>query len=309
MKADAHHFCITICAVSVSGGMEINMFEKKNYHGVKFGDNVKIGENVSIGKGTVIKSDCIIEDNVRIGENVYIDFRVIIRSNVEIQDGGTVGAYCILGEYLADFYDGREENVHPLCIGRNALIRSNSVIYGENQIGAYLQTGHHVTIREQSKIGNHVRIGTLSDIQGCCEIQDYVNIHSNVFISPRSVIKKYAWLFPHVVITNDPNPPSEEWMGVTISEFAVVAARAVILPGVVVGEGALVGSGAVVTKDVEKGMVAFGNPAKVKCSTDKIVNHITGKPVYPWQYTFERGMPWKGTGYEEWKANIKDVEV
>lgn len=277
------------------------MCGRKEYPGVLFEENVIIGHNVIIGKGTVIKANSIIGDNVQIGENVYMDYHVIIRDNVTVQDGGTIGAYCILGEYLADFYDGRENKIHPLYIGRNALIRSNSIIYGDNEIGDHFQTGHRVTIREHSRIGNHVRVGTLSDIQGYCEIQDYVNIHSNVFVSSRSVIKKYAWLFPHVVLTNDPNPPSEEWLGVTIEEFAAVAARSVVLPGIVIGAGALVGAGAVVTKNVEADTVVVGNPAKVKGSTDKIVNHVTGKQVYPWQYTFDRGMPWQGMGYKEWQ--------
>lgn len=277
------------------------MCERKEYPGVLFEENVIIGHNVIIGRGTVIKANSIIGDNVQIGENVYIDYHVIIRDNVTIRDGGTIGAHCILGEYLADFYDDRENKKHPLHIGRDALIRSDSIIYGDNDIGDYFQTGHRVTIREHSRIGNHVRVGTLSDIQGYCEIQDFVSLHSNVHIGQKSLIKKFAWIYPYVVLTNDPYPPSEEMRGVTIEEFAVVATGTVVLPGVTVGSGALVGAGAVVTKDVEADMVAVGNPAKVKGSTDKIINRITGKPVYPWQYSFDRGMPWQGMGYEEWQ--------
>lgn len=281
------------------------MCERKEYPGVLFEENVIIGHNVVIGGGTVIKANSIIGDNVIIGENVYIDYHVIIRDNVAIQDGGTIGAHCILGEYLADFHADRENKKHPLHIGRDALIRSDSIIYGDNDIGDHFQTGHRVTIREHSRIGNHVRVGTLSDIQGYCEIQDYVSLHSNVHIGQKSLIKKFAWIYPYVVLTNDPYPPSEEMRGVTIEEFAVVATGTVVLPGVTVGSGALVGAGAVVTKDVEADMVAVGNPAKVKGSTDKIINRITGKPVYPWQYSFDRGMPWQGIGYEEWQDRTK----
>lgn len=263
--------------------------------------NVIIGDNVVVGDNCVIKSGCIIGDNVIIGEETYLDYGVIVRNNVDLKGHGKIGARCILGEYLVDFFQEKEYGVHPLAIGVNALIRSESIIYGDNVLGDNLQTGHRVTIRENSNIGNHVRVGTLSDIQGYCEIQDYVNLHSNVHVGQKSIIKKYAWIFPYVVLTNDPNPPSESLLGVTIEEFAVVSTGSIILPGLTIGTGALVGAGAIVTKNVDAGMVALGNPAKMICSTEKITDNTTGKKVYPWQYTFDRGMPWQNIGYEEWK--------
>lgn len=263
--------------------------------------NVIIGNDVVIGENCVINSGCIIGDNVVVGEGTYLDYGVIVRSNVNIKEHGKIGARCILGEYLVDFFQGKEYGFHPLVIGANALVRSESIIYGDNTLGDNLQTGHRVTIRENSKIGNHVRIGTLSDIQGYCEIQDYVNMHSNVHVGQKSIIKKYAWLFPYVVLTNDPNPPSETLLGVTIEEFAVVSTGSIILPGLTIGTGALIGAGAIVTKNVDEGMVALGNPAKMICSTDKVTDNVTGEKVYPWQYTFDRGMPWQNIGFEGWK--------
>lgn len=98
-------------------------------------------------------------------------------------------------------------------------------------MGDYFQTGHQVTIREKSRIGHHVSIGTLSDIQGDCEIGNYVRLHSNVHIGQKSVIHDYVWIFPYVVLTNDPTPPSEELVGVEIKSFAIVATGTVVLPG------------------------------------------------------------------------------
>lgn len=118
-----------------------------------------------------------------------------IADNVILGDNVTIGARCILGEYLADFYSEQQYKPHPLIIGENALIRSETIVYGDNVLCDRMQTGHRVTIRENSKIGNNVRIGTLSDIQGYCEIQDYVNIHSNVHIGQKSVIKKMHGFF------------------------------------------------------------------------------------------------------------------
>lgn len=260
-----------------------------------------IGENVTIKEGVIIGDNVVIEDNV------YIDYETIIRDNVYIKEGTFIGARCILNEYLVDFINERKNNNHKLVIGRNSVIRSETIIYGDNYIGDNFQTGHRVTIRENSKIGNHVRVGTLSDIQGYCEIGDYVNLHSNVHIGQKSVIKDYVWIFPYVVLTNDPNPPSETLLGVIIEDFAIVATGTVILPGIHIGKDALIGAGSVVTKDVNKEMVVVGNPARPKCNVQEIKNKKTGENVYPWRNTFSRGMPWDELGYNEWSVlqNIK----
>ncbi len=267
-------------------------------NGAFIGNNVKIGNNVTIKKG------CIIEDNVVINDNVYLDYEVIVHPNVTIGSNSYVGTRSIIGEYNQDFFVEMGEYINPpLVIGENALIRSMTIIYSDSVIGDSFQTGHRVTIREKSVIGSHVRVGTLTDIQGDCEIEDYVNIHSNVHIGKMSRIKKYAWLFPYVVLTNDPNPPSNSLMGVTIEEYAVVATGTIVLPGKNVGSDALVGAGSVVTKDVPNGSIAVGCPAHNKGSVEMLKDAVTGGQVYPWRYSFDRGMPWEGIGYSNWENN------
>lgn len=257
-------------------------------------------DNCMVSDTAIIKENVIIGDNVIIEDNCYIDCGVIIRDNVQIKQGSFIGARCILGEYLMDFYSDTQNRVHPLVIGENALIRSETIIYGDTNIGDSFQTGHRTTIRERSLIGHNVRIGTLSDIQEECSIGNYVSIHSNVFVGEKSVIKDYVWIFPHVVLTNDPTPPSQTLIGVTVEAYAVIAAGSIILPGVNIGEDSLVGAGSVVIKDVEREIVVVGSPAKKLCSTRDIRNKQTGEQIYPWKYTFSRGMPWNKLGYEEW---------
>ena len=242
----------------------------------------------------------LIGENITIEDNVYIDYGTIIRDNVHIKKGTFIGANCIIGEYLADFFDDRINKYHPLSIGENAIIRSGSILYGDTQIGDNFMTGHRVTIREKSRIGSHVRIGTLCDIQGQCEIGNYVNLHSNVHIGMTTKIHDYVWIFPYVVTTNDPTPPSETLNGPTIGSFAIIATGAVVLPGIQVGKDALVGAGAIVTKDVGEMKIAVGNPAKEIGEVTQIRNKETGEPIYPWRYTFNRGMPWREVGYDQW---------
>lgn len=266
-------------------------------------------ENTYIkGKNVIIKEGTIIGNNVVIEDNVYIDYRCIIRDNVTIKKNSKIGANCILGEYLGDFFENPEKDYcHPLVIGENSVIRSNTVIYGDCEIGECFTTGHHVTIREKTKIGKHVSIGTLSDIQGDCEIGNYVRLHSNVHIGMKSVIKDFVWVFPYCVLTNDPTPPSTVLEGVTLEKFAVIATGSVILPGITVHSNSLVAAGAVVTKDVESNVVIGGNPAKVIADISKIKNRVTGEQVYPWHDSFSRGMPWENIGYDEWENNTGGV--
>lgn len=251
-------------------------------------DTATVKDNVIIGNNVIIEDDC------------FIDYGVIIRDNVHIKKGSFVGARCILGEYLMNFYSDRINKVHPLIIGENALIRSETIIYGDTTIGNNFQTGHRVTIRERSLVGNNVRIGTSSDVQEECIIGNYVSLHSNVFVGEKSVIKNFVWIFPHVIFTNDPTPPSQNIIGATVEDYAVVAAGSIILPGVNIGEESLVGAGSVVTKNVEKETVVAGNPAKKICLTQEIRNKLTGQQIYPWKYNFSRGMPWEKSGYEQW---------
>lgn len=267
----------------------------------------KIGKNTTVAASAQIAEDVYIGDNVVIEDNVFIDIGCIIRDNVHIRKGTRIGARCILGEYLQDFYEKLENAWHPLTIGAESLIRSETIIYGDSTIGDFFQTGHRVTIRENTMIGDHVRVGTLSDIQGYCTIGNYVNIHSNVHISQASLIHDFVWIFPYVVLTNDPQPPSEICMGVEIGEFAVVCTHSVVMPGLHIGKDALIGAGSIVTKNVPQETVVFGNPAKPHGSVRDICSK-DGTPVYPWRNVFDRGMPWAGIGYEKWRKETHEEQ-
>ena len=268
------------------------------------GRNCVIAESAEFGENVSIGHNCIIEDNVRIGANVFIDSNTVIRSGVTIGEGAFIGSNCIIGEYWMDFCLDHQLHEHPLIIGDNALIRSGSIIYAGCTIGNNFQTGHQVTIREKAKIGDNVSVGTLSDIQGNCRIGNYVRLHSNVHIGQLSVVEDFVWIFPYVVLTNDPTPPSEHFVGVHIHPFAIVATGAIVMPGLDIGQDCLIGAGAIVTKSVEPYAVAVGNPAKIISDVRKIKNKITGEPVYPWREHFTNYMPWGKIGFDAWFATL-----
>lgn len=280
---------------------------------IKVGKNVKIsdscilGKNVSIGDNTVISGRCVILDNVTIGSDCKIDYDVLIRENVHIGNNTFIGNKCILGELLADQLEEMKQ-LKVLKIGNNSIIRSNSILYGGSVIGSDFQTGHHVTIREYAQIGHHVSVGTLSDIQGECNIGNYVRMHSNVHIGQLSKIDDYVWIFPYVVLTNDPTPPSENLLGVHVNSFAVIATGAILMPGIEIGQDSLVGAGAIVTKSVEEYSVVVGNPARQIEDVRKLKNKVTGSGAYPWRYYFRRGMPWENSDFQSWFNSLSKEE-
>lgn len=274
---------------------------------VKKGMNSIVSENVVFGENVTIGHNCIIEDNVVLGNNVYIDNNTIIRNDVKIGDDTFVGSNCIIGEVLMDFCVSRKYCKHPLNIGKNSIIRSGCIIYGDSEIGDNFQAGHQVTIREKAQIGNNVSIGTLSDIQGNCEIGNYVRLHSNVHIGQLSKIDDFVWIFPYVVLTNDPTPPSEHFLGVHVESFAIIATGAIIMPGMKIAHDSLVGAGAIVTKNVEEYSVVAGNPAKNITDIRNVKNKVTGELAYPWREHFNRAMPWSDSDFQTW-YNSLDVE-
>jgi acyl-[acyl carrier protein]--UDP-N-acetylglucosamine O-acyltransferase len=223
-----------------------------------------------------------------IGANANIGPFTIVHDEVVVGDDVTIESHCVIGHPTA-LAQGR-----PLVIGHGAHIRSHSVFYAGSSFGAGLRTGHRVTVREGLTAGVELQIGTLSDFQGQTVIGDHVRTHSNVFIAQDARIGDFVWLFPGVVLTNDPHPPSDGhfFVGPTIEDYAAVGARACVLPGVRIGTRSLVAAGATVVKDVAPFTVVGGVPARLLgMASDIKLRDGSGRSAYPWMRHFHRGYP------------------
>lgn len=181
----------------------------------------------------------------------------------EIDDGVLIG-----------YPTGRPIADQRLTIGSNARIRSGTVIYVGTTIGAGLNTGHNVVIREENTIGDHFSIWNNSTIDYGCQIGSDVKIHTGVYVAQFTIIEDGAFLAPGVVIANDPRPgcayAKDCMRGPTIKRGAQIGCNVTILPYVTIGEGALVGAGSVVVHDVPPRSVVVGNPAKVIKQVDRL---------------------------------------
>ena len=240
-----------------------------------------------------------ISPKARIGENVQIGDNTTVYDNVEIGDNSIICNDSVLGEPLAIYYRQPSYENPPTSIGRESLIRSHAIVYAGCTIGPGFSSGHRVTIREDTVVGEHCSIGTLCDIQGRVRIGDHCKLHSNVHISQTCSLGNYVFLFPFAVMTNDPAPPSNEVKGGHIGSYSVVGVHAVILPAIQVGENCLIGANSVVRKRVNDFSLITGDPAKVVMDIRDYAVMGKGKP-YPWMNRFERGMPWEGVGFEAW---------
>lgn len=150
-------------------------------------------------------------------------------------------------------------------IGDRATIRWGSVIYAGVQIGSGFQTGHYVIVREESEIGDDVRIWNLSVIDYGAKIGNRVKIHNHVYVCQGAILEDDVFLAPGARLANDRYPPGRQvldWECPVIKKGAQIGMNVTILPGVVIGEGAMIGAGSVVTKDVPAYTVAYGNPAQ-----------------------------------------------
>ena len=123
---------------------------------------------------------------------------------------------------------------HPSSIvSPNAVIGEGSVIMQ----GAIIQS--------EVQIGQHCIINTGASIDHECVINDYVHI------SPKATLCG----------------------NVHIGEGAWVGASAVLIPGVKIGKWAVIGAGSVVVNDIPDGVVAYGNPCRVRNDEEQSQMH------------------------------------
>jgi acetyltransferase-like isoleucine patch superfamily enzyme len=246
------------------------------------------GRNVNIGK------------NVKLGENVKIGDDTIIYDNVEIGDNTIICNNSIIGEPSNSYYFDENYINPPTIIGADSIIRSHAILYADSTFGNNFQTGHRVTVREKTIAGNYCSFGSYTDVQGYCVIGNYNRYHSYVNIGQKSEIEDYVFIYPFVVLTNDPTPPSIKLIGVKIKEYSQICANAVLLPGAEIGANSLVAASATVGGTFIEDSFISGNPAKRIGNLSKMPFFSDKKRHYPWQHNFDRGMPWQGLDYDKW---------
>jgi acyl-[acyl carrier protein]--UDP-N-acetylglucosamine O-acyltransferase len=241
-----------------------------------------------------IHPTALIDTDAVLGRDVEVGPFSIVGAGVTVGDGSRIGSHCELGVQTALARQA------TLAIGAGSIIRSHSRFYTGSTFRR-IETGHGVTVRENTTAGDDFKLGTLGDVQGDCSFGDYVRLHSKAFVAKGSALGDFVWLFPGVMLANDPHPPSDLERGVHIENYASVGACSVVLPGARLGEGCFVGALSVVGS-VPAAMFAVGNPAQIKGPVSRIRLKDSGEPAYPWRRHFHRGYP--ADVVARWKAEF-----
>ncbi len=125
------------------------------------------------------------------------------------------------------------------------------------------------------EIGDESKIGTFVEIQKGARIGQRVKVSSHTFICEGVTIEDEVFIGHGVMFINDkyPRATSEEgglqteadWTCIptTVKHGSSIGSGSTILAGITIGENALIGAGSVVTKDVPRGTIVAGNPARV----------------------------------------------
>ena len=241
-----------------------------------------------------------ISPSAQIGNNVRIGDDTVIYDNVIIGDNTTICNNSIIGEPLNDYYQN-EAYINPKTIIRNnSLIRSHAIIYAGCSFGENFSTGHRITIRENTIFGIHCRVGTGVDIQGNAEFGNYCWLLAELHISQKTKIGNFVFIYPYVIFTNDPHPPSNLNIGSTVGDFTQIAVSSIILPGIKIGRHAFIAASTLVRNDVPDYQVMAGNPGKIIKDIREIKSKEINGSHYPWPFRFKRGMPWEAEGFENW---------
>ena len=98
-------------------------------------------------------------------------------------------------------------------------------------------------------------------------------------------IGDFVWIFPNVVVTNDPLPPSGLCVGATIGDGAIVCTASVVLPGTKLGRGAFVAAMTRAGGDVPAASVVVGGQGKIIGSLERLTNEEYGIS-HPWMKNY-----------------------
>ena len=152
-------------------------------------------------------------------------------------------------------------NIHP-----KAILGEETKIWINVQIRENAQIGKNCIISKDVYVDFDVKIGDECKIQNSVSIYNGVTIENAVFVGP------------NVAFTNDkiPRAFNKDWKvtPTLVKQGASIGANATIVCGITIGQFAMVAAGAVVTKDVDPFALVAGNPARKIATVDELGNRV-----------------------------------
>jgi maltose O-acetyltransferase len=166
-------------------------------------------------------------------------------------------------EYLADdpeLVAGRTR-AEELLARYNAAPKSERDALLRELLG---EVGEGVVVRPPffCDYGTYISIGADTFLNYDCVLLDVAPIRIGAACQIASAVQILTPTHPI-----DPERRRQGWEAaepITIGDNVWLGGGAIVCPGVTIGDDTVVGAGAVVTRDLPAGVVAFGNPARVR---------------------------------------------
>lgn len=177
-------------------------------------------------------------------------------------------------------------NVHPSAVvDSGARIGKGSRIWHFAHICAGANIGKNVSIGQGVFVGNRVFIGNN------CKIQNNVSVYDNV------ILEDDVFCGPSMVFTNVYNPRAQierkdQYRDTLVKKGATLGANCTIVCGITISEYAFVAAGAVITKNVKPYALMAGVPARqigwISQYGERIQLPLVGNGDYVCPYTAQR---------------------
>lgn len=117
-----------------------------------------------------------------------------------------------------------------------SLIHQGSILSPSARIGAGTLVCAGVVVNPDAEVGRNCILNTSCSVDHDCVVGDHVHLCPGVRLGGK----------------------------VTIGAGTMIGLGAVVLPNIKIGDHSIIGAGAVVNRDLPSGVVAYGNPTRVK---------------------------------------------
>ena len=149
-----------------------------------------------------------------------------------------------------------EPLIHPSAIvDQGAVLGEATRVWHFAHVCAGARIGAHCSLGQNVYVGNDVRLGDQVKVQNNVSIYDAVTLEDEVFCGPSMV-------FTNVYNPRAAVPRKHEYRRTLVRRGASIGANATVVCGVTIGEFAFVAAGAVVNRDVPAYALVAGVPAR-----------------------------------------------